>query len=85
MEIDVKIQKAFEFNFVILQMFHKALPVTPYSLGTTCQLKTLHIYLQSVRGYFSPMTFAFHKPQAQCKLGIRTYHHRNASFLEGGR
>lgn len=28
MEREVKIQDAFEFNFVILQLVHKALPVT---------------------------------------------------------
>lgn len=76
MERDVKIREAFEFNFVILQMFHKALPVTPHSLGATCQLKILHIYLQSVRGNLSPMKFAFHQ------LDIGTYGHHGTSFLE---
>jgi len=42
MERDVKIGEAFEFNFVTLQIFHKAFPVTPRLLGATSQLKTLH-------------------------------------------
>lgn len=58
MERDVKIQKAFEFNLVILQMFCKTLPVTSHSLGITCQFKTLHIYRWSVCGNLPPMTFA---------------------------
>lgn len=44
MERDVRIQEPFEFNFVGLKMFPKALPATPHSLETTCTKLKLCIY-----------------------------------------